>query len=123
MSKVVVVVHRLQGVAIMLSQLLGFVGVLVSLIGWFKYKSILLLVIGTGLDIIETLLEWKSLNVNAKKLELRIFIIGCIIGVFLDIPFYVGGMLAINFYFALVSVLTLPTLVSEIVMFIKFFRN
>ena len=30
------------------------------------------LMIGTGLYLVETLMEWKSLNLNAKKLELFI---------------------------------------------------
>lgn len=100
----------------MISFLIGLVGVLVSLIGWFKYKSVLLLLVGTGLLVLETLLEWKELNTNAKRLELIIFIIGCLSILFIDLPFYIGGMLALNFYAALLTVMSLPGYIMQIAM-------
>lgn len=102
----------------MFSSLIGLAGILVSLIGWFKYKSVLLLLFGTGLYAVETLLEWKNLNVNAKKLDLMLFVIGGIVALFIDLPFYVGGMLALNFYSALMTVLILPGLIMQIVIFL-----
>ena len=42
----------------MFASLIGLVGVLTALIGWYGYKSVLLLAIGTGLYLVETLIEW-----------------------------------------------------------------
>lgn len=102
----------------MFSSLIGLAGILVSLIGWFKHKSVLLLLIGTGLYAIESLLEWKNLNINAKKLDLVLFVIGCIVALFIDLPFYVGGMLALNFYSALTTALILPGLIMQVAIFV-----
>lgn len=102
----------------MLSSLIGLVGVLTALIGWYGYKSVLLLTVGTGLYVVETLLEWKNLNMNAKKLDLFIFAGGSVVALFTNLPFYIGGMLAINFYSALMTLFALPALIAQIVLFI-----
>ena len=101
----------------MLASLIGLAGVLTALIGWYGHKSVLLLAVGTGLYLVETLLEWKSLNMNAKKLDLFIFAVGSVVALFTNLPFYIGGMLAINFYSAVMTQLTLPGLIAQIALF------
>ena len=103
----------------MFSFFIGLIGVLTALIGWFGYKSLTLLVVGTALYFVETLLEWKSLNANAKKLDIIIFIVGSIIALFINLPFYIGGMLALNFYSALMTLISLPGVVSQIFLLIS----
>lgn len=83
----------------MFSFLIGIIGSALSLIGWFAFHSVVLLLIGTGLSIIETIIEWKQLNANAKKLEIGVFIVGSVIALaFTSVPWYIGGMLAIAIY-------------------------
>lgn len=85
--------------------MLGLIGAIISLIGWFGYQSILFLVIGTIFYVIETILEWKDLNRNAKKLDFFIIIAGCLIGPSISsVPWYACGLLAINFYSALIHI-------------------
>ena len=103
----------------MFSFFIGLIGVLTALIGWFGYKSLTLFVVGTALYFVETLLEWKSLNANAKKLDIIIFIVGSIIALFINLPFYIGGMLALNFYSALMTLISLPGVVSQIFLLIS----
>lgn len=103
----------------MFSTLVGLAGVLTAFIGWYGKKSVLLLTIGTGLYLFETLLEWKSLNANAKKTDIVIFAIGSIVAMFTNLPFYIGGMLAINYYSAFMTLLSLPGLFAQIALFIR----
>ena len=103
----------------MFASLIGLVGVLTALIGWYGHKSVRLLAIGTGLYLVETLIEWKNLNMNAKKLDLFIFVIGSVVALFTNLPFYIGGMLAINFYSALMILIALPGLIAQIVLFFR----
>lgn len=103
----------------MFTTIIGLAGVLTALIGWYGHKSVILLTIGTCLYIVETLLEWKSLNANAKKLDIFIFAVGSVVALFINIPFYVGGMLAINFYSAFMTLISLPGLFAQISLFIR----
>lgn len=103
----------------MFASLIGLAGVLTALIGWYGHKSVLLLVIGTGLYLVETLMEWKNLNINAKKLDLFIFALGSVVALFTNLPFYIGGMLAINFYSALMTLFALPGLIAQIALFFR----
>lgn len=103
----------------MFASLIGLAGVLTALIGWYGHKSVLLLVIGTGLYLVETLMEWKNLNINAKKLDLFIFALGSVVSLFTNLPFYIGGMLAINFYSALMTLFALPGLIAQIALFFR----
>lgn len=103
----------------MFASLIGLVGVLTALIGWYGHKSVLLLAIGTGLYLVETLIEWKNLNMNAKKLDLFIFVLGSVVALFTNLPFYIGGMLAINFYSALMTLIALPGLIAQIALFFR----
>lgn len=89
----------------MLSFIIGFIGVIIALVGWYAFDSLLLLIIGTILYFVESFLERNSLNTNAKILDIVIIVIGCIIGLFSKYSFYVYGMLAINFYSAIMCVL------------------
>ena len=97
----------------MLSMLFGTIGSIIALVGWFGFKSFILLIIGTMGYIIETYMERKSLEKNAKILDIVIFILGCIIGLFLKIPFYVCGLIAINIYSLLVGVLSVGLLFKK----------
>ena len=98
----------------MLAALIGMIGCLIALIGWFGFDSVLLLIVGTAFYLVETFLERKSLNDGAKTLDFIIFGIGCVVALIVKVPFYVGGMVAINCYSALFSVFTL-------IMYIKIF--
>lgn len=91
----------------MLSFLIGLVGSVVGLVGWFAFHSVPLLVAGTALYIIETIMERKNLNTGAKMLDLLIFGIGCVVGLLLKIPIYVGGMIAIHIYSAIMGIIGL----------------
>lgn len=103
----------------MLAFLIGLAGVLTALIGWCGYKSVLLLAIGTSLYFVETLMEWKNLNMNAKILDLFIFAIGSVVALFFNLPFYIGGMLAINFFSALLALFALPGIIAQIALFFR----
>lgn len=107
----------------MLTFLLGLIGSIIALIGWFGFKSVILLIVGTLMYVIETILEWKDLNAGAKGLDVVIFVIGCVVALFGKIPFYVGGMVAVNCFSALMSLLGLPAYITEMRMFLKFFRR
>ncbi len=92
----------------MISFLLGLIGAVIALVGWFGFHSIVLLIIGVGLYIIETVMEWQKLNANAKKLDIVIFAIGCIIAaLFTSAAWYVGGMVAIAIYSLITGVISL----------------
>ena len=90
----------------MISMLIGLAGALLALIGWFGFHSTTLLIIGTALYLVETVLEWKNLNSSAKVLDVVIFGIGSIIAIaFTATPWYVGGMIAISIYSLILGVL------------------
>lgn len=101
----------------------GLIGVLIALIGWFGFSSITLLVVGTIFYIVETILESKNLNAGARLVDIIIFGIGSIVSIVIKIPFYIGGLLAINFYSALITLLSAPVYIGEIKMFFKYFRK
>lgn len=85
--------------------MLGLIGAIISLVGWFGFQSILFLVIGTIFYAIETILKWNDLNRNAKKIDVLIIIAGCLIGPSISsVPWYACGLLAINFYSALIHI-------------------
>lgn len=85
--------------------LFGLIGSIVALVGWFGFKSVASVFVGTGLYLLETLLEWKDLNYNAKKLDILIVLLGCIVGLFIKrVPWYICGFLAINFYSFIISI-------------------
>ncbi|MBR2999630.1 MAG: hypothetical protein IKF39_01415 [Oscillospiraceae bacterium] len=96
----------------MVSFLIGLVGAVIALVGWFGAHSLLLLAIGTLLYIIETVMESKKLNQGALALDIIVAIIGCIVGLFIKTPWYVSGMLAINIYSAVISLLGVPSMLA-----------
>lgn len=98
----------------MLSFLLGLIGVIIALVGWYGSKSLPLLIIGTVLYFIETFIERKNLNQNAKKLDIIIIVIGCIVGLISGTPFYIPGMLAINFYSAIMSIIGVYAIITAL---------
>ena len=100
-----------------MSFLIGVVGVLLSLIGWFGFNSLFLLILGTVFYIIETILEWKKLNSAAKMNDLIVFCIGCLVSILIKTPFYIGGMIAINCYSAIMCLLALPMYIKLYLIF------
>ena len=91
----------------MISFAVGLIGAIVALVGWFGFHSLEALIIGTLFYVVESLIEWKKLNTNAKLLDLFVIIIGCVIALALKTPFYIGGMLAINIYSGITVILSL----------------
>ena len=99
----------------MFGYLLGTIGSIAALVGWFGFHSVPVLIIGTICYIIETIIEWKDLNSGAKVFDVIIFVIGCIIGLFIkSVPFYIVGLLAINCWSIIMSLITLPAVIAEI---------
>ena len=93
----------------MISFWIGFIGAIIGVVGWFGFGSIWALVIGFAAYIIETIMERKELNRNAKLLDIVILAIGCIVGLFVkSVPFYVMGLIFINIYSLLMGLLGLP---------------
>lgn len=83
----------------MISALIGGIGALVGVVGWFGFKSVIALVIGFIAYLIESYMERDSLNANAKTLDIIIIVVGCIVGIFVkSVPFYVMGLIFINIY-------------------------
>ncbi len=107
----------------MLSFLIGISGVLISLVGWFGFKSILLLVIGTLFYVIETLLEWRNLNTGAKFVDIIVFCVGCIVAAIFKFPFYIGGMIAINCHSAITLLFSIPLFIQQVIFMFKLFHK
>lgn len=97
-----------------MSFLIGVVGVLISLIGWFGFHSLFLLILGTVLYIIETILEWKELNTGAVITDLIIFGIGSFVSNITKTHFYIGGMIAVNCYSAIMCLFALPMYIKHL---------
>ena len=92
----------------MISFLVGLIGAVVGLVGWFGRHSVPLLFLGTVLYVVETFMTSEELNGAAKLLDFIIFGIGCVVAAFIKVPWYVGGMLAINIYSAITILLGIP---------------
>ena len=103
----------------MLSFFLGLFGVILSFVGWFGFKSFTMLLVGSLFYIIETIMEWKSLNIGAKFVDLIIFIIGSIVALIVKTPFYIGGMIAINIYSGIMVLFSLPMIVEQLKFILK----
>ena len=102
------------GVMEMLSFFIGLIGSLIALIGWFAFDSIIALIIGVLLYVIETIIEWRNLNTGAKIVDIIIFIIGSIVALFIETPFYIGGMIAIAIYSGIMALLSLPMIIQQL---------
>lgn len=98
----------------MLEVILGAFGALTSLIGWFGFRSLSCVIIGTILCFIETIIQWKDLTPRAKKLDLVIFLIGSAVGIiFTGAPaWYICGMLGIAIYNMIVAAFSIIMLIS-----------
>ena len=103
----------------MLSFFIGLIGVLIALIGWFGFNSLVLLIAGTLLYIVETIIEWKHLNRGSKVIDIVIFIIGAIIALIVKTPFYIGGMIAINIYSGVTALFSIPMIITQLKMFFR----
>ena len=103
----------------MLSFFVGLIGVLIALIGWFGFESVIALIVGTALYIVETIIEWKNLNQGARVIDVVIFVIGAIIALIVKTPFYIGGMIALNIYSGITTLFSIPMIITQIKMFFK----
>lgn len=95
----------------MLVMLLSLIGSLLGVIGWFVKKSVVLLLVGFALTLVEMVTEWKNYNSGAKSLNIVLFIIGSIIGKFAHIPFWAGGLLALLIYDLIISIFGVAMLI------------
>ena len=93
--------------------MVGFLAAIVGLVGWFGFKSLILLGIATIVYVIEIIKTWKSLNQGARMLIFVWAIVGGVVSLFFKTPFYIGSMVAWNVE-SIIS--TLPA----IAMFFKF---
>ena len=98
----------------MVSFFIGLIGSVIALVGWFAFDSIISLIIGVSLYVIETIIEWKNLNTGAKVVDIIVFIIGSIIALFIKTPFYIGGMIAIAIYSGVLALFSLPTIIQQL---------
>lgn len=98
----------------MLEIILGAIGSLTSLIGWFGFRSILCVVVGTALCFIVTIMQWKDLTPRSRKMDLVFFLIGSAVGIiFTSAPaWYVCGMLGIAIYNVIVAIFSIVMLLS-----------
>ena len=88
----------------MLSFIIGL-GAIVGVVGWFITKSLIFIGIGILCYLVETIMEWKNLNANAKLVDVFIFVIGCIVGLFIkSMPFWLCGIVALLIYSALLGI-------------------
>ena len=94
----------------MISFIIGLVGAIVALVGWFGFHSLTALIIGTVLYAIETIMELKDLTASAIGADIVIFVIGAVIGFFIHKPFYIIGMIALAIYSLITSVFGIVTL-------------
>lgn len=104
----------------MISFLIGLAGTLIALVGWFGYHSLVALIIGTVLYLIETIMQLRELNQNAIAFEVIIALIGCLVSSFFHVPFYVGGMVAINLYSAIITLFGIPNFIPSITSLFKY---
>ena len=99
----------------MFSYFLGLIGAIIALVGWFGFHSLPMLIVGTICYVIETIIEWTDLNRGAKAIDVVVFGIGCIVGAFIQsVPFYIVGLIAINIWSIIISLITLPGIIAEI---------
>ena len=107
----------------MLGFLFGFIGAIVSLVGWFGFKSTTLLIVGFLGYVIETIIEWKSLNAQAKTMDVIVFAVGSIVGLIIKVPFWICGLVALSIYSLIIGLISLPSMLSEAKLFFDFMRR
>lgn len=94
--------------------LIVLVGPIIALVGWFAFDSVIALIIGVLLYVIETIIEWRNLNTGAKFTDIIIFIIGSIVALFIETPFYIGGMIAIALYSGVMALFSLFMIIQQL---------
>ncbi len=97
----------------MISLLSGLLGSILSLVGWFGFHSLPLLIIGTVIYVIDVAFQIRNMNAGAIVIEFVIFFIGSIIGVFIHIPFYITGMIALAIYGLIITLITIPMVIAK----------
>lgn len=98
----------------MISFLIGLIGAIIGVVGWVGFGSIWALVIGLVAYIIETIMEKDNLNTGAILVDIFIFGIGCLIGLFVkSVPFYIMGLMFINLYSLLMGILGVVSLLKS----------
>lgn len=95
----------------MIIDIVELLGSVIALVGWFGYHSTQLLLIGTVGYLIYLIAQWRNLNSNAKGLEVFIFIVGSIVFLIRHKPFWIGGLVALNIYSLIMSVITVIVLI------------
>lgn len=102
----------------MLSFLVGAIGAIIGLVGWYSSQSIVCLILGAIAYAIESVLEEDKLTSKAKVDLYIAFGIGA---VFVPIrganPWYIGGLLGINLWN---GVLTIFGIIYYILFFASF---
>lgn len=95
-----------------ISYILGWGSPFIALVGYFTSDEPLTLIIGLIMYLMELGIEWKRLNAGAKFVDGLIFVVGSIVSVFLGKAFYIGGIIALEVYSLVVSVISLPETIS-----------
>mgnify|MGYP000870533199 CR=1 FL=1 len=90
-----------------MSMVLGTVGSVIGVTGWWFFDSNISLIIGIIMVIGEIILEWDNYNYNSKKYTVILFIIGTIVGAFKGAPIWVGGALALLIVNLIISLATI----------------
>ena len=83
---------------------IGTVGSIIGLIGWFGFRSIVILLLGLVLYLVELLMGWTELTVAAHVLDIIVFGIGCIVGAFTKTEFYIVGIIAVLLFSAVLGI-------------------
>ena len=99
----------------MKSMLIGVLGILVGLIGWYAFHSPVCLIIGAIAFAIETILDEDNLSDHAKVDILVAFGVGAVISIIRKTnPWYIGGLLGINIWSAILLILSLLILLPSL---------
>ncbi len=99
----------------MKSMLIGILSVFVGLIGWYAFGSTVCLILGAIAFAIETILDEDNLNDHAKVDILVAFGIGAALSIIRKTnPWYIGGLLGINIWSAVLLVLSLFILIPSL---------
>ena len=91
----------------MISMLIGIAGLFVSFIGWFAYRSVTMLIVGSALYGIETVLGlfFGELKFGSLWVDVGSFAIGAFIAKFTKYPMWIGGLLGLNFYSLVMTII------------------
>ena len=81
-----------------MAALIGGIGSVVGLVGWYGLHFLPLLIIGFAGYVIATVMEWKTLSFDDKKLRILLLVLGCLVSRWTGSPFYVSGMTIVCIY-------------------------